>query len=291
MAKRCINAFRTYHDQELVLKNMKNGSARTNFTLTTQRRFEHDAQFIAIRQEAQDEINRYQAAIKGIIIKKIEFEIIQLREELAEALVQATYRLVKMIFVSQGETKEDSTIKILTKTTITSTRVTNVLSMDMTKALQTLAVDPTTTLAAEDAAKCEDLTTHIVGLLINPLRVYHRKEEENKLLSTIRSIATFDTVEDITAATAMAVDQEPTAAPKTIQDEIQRHVQKASKGINDKMDTLLLALKNKKKGQSPSASENKKKTGTKNKQATTSKKKPPLQPPLLQTLRQKSSRR
>ena len=269
MAKHCIQAYRTLHEQEQVLKNVQQGSsiprsARTSFVLTTQRRFENDPTFGLLQQEANDELAHYQAAIKGIIVKKIEFEIAKMKEEVVTAVVGTAFRLVKMILVAQGEQLNDAYIKRLTKLVFSDEDVQRILCYDTSAAIASLTTEETSEeLSATDVALGSRLVSLIGGILIHPLKVFRDKYHENKLLVQLRAIATFDSIEGTTAATAMAVDNEPTVPPESIRDEVKRHVDTATKGLNEKIDSLLQALKNEKEGPTPGAS-SKKKSGKKN---------------------------
>lgn len=274
MAKTVLKAFRTLHEHKKTKNNVESGtavprSARAKFSLTTQRRFEKDEAFQALQAAADEEVARYQAALKGIIVQKLQFEVDKMKEEAVTAAVDAAYRLTEMVYIAKGaddNNRKNCLVKHLVKTLFTDDGVKSIIDFDA-GAIATDTSDATTDIIlSQDEATLEVETIATVhGIIIAPIKVFHDKDTENQLLSRIKLIAFANKNNGLTAATAMAVDQEATAPPESIRDEVHKQVTQATKSIHSKLDSLVNALKNDKEGPS-GASSNKKKSDRSGKQ-------------------------
>ena len=269
MAKQSINAYRLLHEQQLNLINVTNEntiprSARTKFSLTTQKRFEQDPEYKELQKNANDEVAKYQLAIKGIIVKKINFEISKLKEEAVRTIVHAAFRLIKMYLLAKGVPHNDGLAKRLIKLSMSDSKTSCIMDYDTSALIAELLAEEEPNPSTEHLNLSTRLNTNIFGILVNPIKVFREKDMENKLIIRIRSLATLDIVEDATAATAMAVDIEPTAPPESIRDEVRKQILEVTKTFQSKLDLMSQSLKKEKEGQSPSASSIKKKKGNKN---------------------------
>jgi hypothetical protein len=264
MSKRIITLYRTLHEQKNVLEKIRKQagpprSARVKFNLTTLRRFDRDAAFTALQQEANDEVAKYQAAIKSIIERKVEFEIEKMKEELTNELVHSSRKLVSILLLALGVNDREGLVSRLTKNTFKDNVTIAELKINLDPALEVICqTDDIAPLNVEENNAAITIASYVLGIFVTPLKVFQNKQDENTLFLRIRSLAMTDTIEGTTSATAMAVDEEETASPESIRQEITKQVTAASKGLQDKMDTLLKTLKNH-EGTSTTASLKKKK--------------------------------
>lgn len=270
MAKTNIKAYRSILEQTKTLKNVENGdsiprSVRTNFSLTTTKRFESDAAFKKLQEEADETVATYHTAMKNIIVKKIKFEVNKLKEEAARTTVVSAYRLTEMFLIVKGINNNiDKTTKTFVKQLFSSEEVRSIIDYDALPLVEAHSTAETAAFVTPELTTIyTSLQQHLVGVLIRPIKVFHEKDAENLLVARIQLIATGNTLESTTAATAMAVDEEITATPDSIRDEVRKQVNNTCKTLSSKIEALALALKNEKEGPKPSAS-TKNKTGNKN---------------------------
>jgi len=254
MATTVIKAYRSLHDHTTTLKNVENGpatprSARVNFTLTTQRRFEQEEEFKALQSEADDEVAKYHAAMKSLIVKKLNFEVRKMKEEADKAAISAAFRLTMMLLVANGATDDDDDIhtsrptKSIVQMVFSNPTVQIIMGSDTTGLINQQSAAPLEEIAPQELPIAAKIMEAVKDVLILPIQVYRDKETENQLNSRLRRIAMSNTVEKAAATTAMAVDEEATAPPDSIRDEIQKQVTAATKTLHSQVKKLANNLK------------------------------------------------
>ena len=267
VAKTIIKAYRSLLEQKKVLNNVADGpavprSARVKFSLATQRRFEEDAAFEALQAKADDEVSRHQEAIKGVIVEKIKFETGKTEEEAVAVAVKSAYRLTEMPCIAQGvsDNLQKSMTKAAVELVFANEDIKSIVGTDATALIDAHSTAIAVTFTPQSHLETvNEFATHVRDVLVCPIETLREKDSENQLISRIRSIAMADSVEGATAATAVAVDAEPTAAPDTVRDEVRKQVEEMTKTLHNKLNQLTQVLKNDTEGPTPSASRKKKK--------------------------------